>query len=305
MLFNKSRDYQTLIKDVVKSMSLLVRDLKDSDDVELLNKRIHLLKSDPMLSTDKQVLKNLEQVDSDLQQLITNVKVGKNLHSLKANLREISDYLKDPLYGSYFPIFEKQKRTPFEVAETNIRLKLKELDDLVNEGIKESQYLQQQAKEMFKEMQTLGSKSLRFKQLHMQMSSIDKNNKRTESKMKVFYTSQENYRFLLDLVLTVKQSGVDENTVKGKEILTAIKHLSENTNVSSSEFRQVADKLAIYVKQVSEKVMVDESLISNLSDHVFDQVIEIDTSSPYMASEEEDQEILEKIKAQFPMLEDE
>jgi nucleoside diphosphate kinase len=305
MLFNKSRDYQSLIKDIIKSMSLLAREINDSEDTELLNKRIHLLKGDPMVSTDKQVLKNLESVESDLNQLLTNVKVGKNLHSLKVNLREITDYMKDPLYGSYFPIFEKQKRTPFEIAETNIRLKLKELDDLVNEGIKESQYLQQQAKEMFKEMQTLGSKSLRFKQLHMQMSSIDKNNKRTESKMKVFYTSQENYRFLLDLVLTVKQSGVEENTVKGKEILTAIKHLSENTNVSSSEFRQVADKLAIYVKQVTEKVMVDETLISNLSEHVFDKVIEIDTSSPYMASEEEDQEILEKIKAQFPMLEDE
>ena len=305
MILKKSRDYQSLIKDIVKSMTLLAREVSNQEDVDLLHKRINLLKGDPLVSTDKEVIKNLESVDADIQQLLTDVKVGKNLHSLSQNIKQINDYMKDPLYGTYFAIYEKEKKTPFENAETSIRLRLKELDDLVNEGIKESQYLQQQAKEMFKEMQTLGSKSLRFKQLHLQMSSIDKNNKRTESKMKVFYTSQENLRFLLDLVLTIKQSGIQSNTAKGKEIFEAVKHLSDNVNVSSAEFQSVARKLAAYVRQVTENVMMDEGVIENLTDYVFDQVIEVDTTPSYVSNEEEDQEILDKIKAQFPMLEDE
>jgi hypothetical protein len=305
MILRKSKDYQSLIKDIVKSMTLLAREMSKQEDVDLLHKRINLLKGDPLVSTDKEVLKNLESVDADLQQLLTDVKVKKNQHLLSQNIKQINDYMKDPLYGTYFPIYEKEKKTPFESAETSIRLRLKELDDLVNEGIKESQYLQQQAKEMFKEMQTLGSKSLRFKQLHLQMSSIDKNNKRTESKMKVLYTSQENLRFLLDLVLTIKQSGIQSNTPKGKEILEAVKHLSDNVNVSSADFQSVARKLAAYVRQVTENVMMDEGVIENLTDYVFDQVIEVDTTPSYISNEEEDQQILDKIKAQFPMLEDE
>lgn len=305
MILKKSKDYGTLIKDIVKSLSLLSREVKDKELVESINKRVNLLKSDPLVSTDKEILLNLDRVDSDLQQILTEVKIGKNLHSVSQSVQEILSYLKDPLYGSYFPIYEKDKKTPFELAETTIRLQLKETDNQINEGMKESQYQQQQAKEMFKEMQTLGSKSLRFKQLHLQLTSIDKNNKRYESKMKIFYTSQENYKFLLDLVLTIKQSGIDSNTTKGKEILRAIKHLSNNINVSSSEFREVATKLAVYVKQVTENILSDESILTGLSDHIFDQTIEVDTTPSYVSSQEEDLEILEKIKAQFPMLEDE
>lgn len=305
MILKKNKEYGTYIKDIVKSMSLLAREIKDKELAEVITKRVNLLKSDPMVSTDKEVLSNLDRVESDLNQLLSDIQVGKNLHGLTDNVNEILTYMKDPLYGSYFPIYDKGKKTPFEQAETNIRLRLKEIDSEINEGMKESQYLQQQAKEMFKEMQTLGSKSLRFKQLHLQLTSIDKNNKRYESKMKVSYTSQENYRFLLDLILTIKQSGIDSNTTKGKEILKAIKHLSNNVNVSQSEFRQVATKLAVYVKQVTENIMADESVLSGLSDHVFDQTVEVDTTPSYVSSQEEDQEILNKIKAQFPMLEDE
>ena len=81
--------------------------------------------------------------------------------------------------------------------------------------------------------------------------------------------------------------------------------MSDNVNVSSAEFQSVARKLAAYVRQVTENVMMDEGVIENLTDYVFDQVIEVDTTPSYISNEEEDQQILDKIKAQFPMLEDE
>lgn len=302
-MFKKTRDYQGYIKEIVSQLNVLSRQIKNPDLKSHIEKQVLFIKNDPVSSADKTVLANLDLVLTDINNVIENVNLNKKLYDIDSQVQEITRFLQDPIYGTYYPLSKSGKLSPFDLAERSIREKLRSLEDQITEGLRETSYTQQQAKEMFEEMKGLNSKSLRFKQLHLQLKSIDSNNKRYESKMKVLYSNQENFRFLMDLITTLRDLNLDTNADSTKEVLRMIKQLGENVN--QPNFREIVTKLGIQVRTAASSVIENESFFSDLSEEIFNQTIDVETDAKYDSiNDESDEDVLEKIKSQFPMLED-
>jgi len=302
-MFKKPKDYQGYIKEIVTELSMLSRVTKNEELKSHLDKQILFIKNDPISSADKDVLKNLDLVLIDVKNLIENINLNKKLYDTESQIQEILRYLQDPIYGTYYPASLGGKLSPFDLAEKSIREKLRGIEDQIAESLKETAYTQRQAKEMFEEMKTLNSKSLRFKNLHMQLKSIDTNNKRSESRMKVLYSNQENFRFLLDLITTLRDSNLTPNSESTKEVMKMVKRLADNVN--QPNFRELVTKLGVQVRTATANVLENENFFAGLSDQIFDQTIEVGDNTNYDSIlEDEDEDMLEKIKSQFPMLED-
>ena len=301
-MFKKAKSYEEFIKDIVAQLAVLSRQIKNPELKSKIEKQILYVKNDPLSSADKEVLKNLEFVLRDIQSLIENVNLNKKLYDVDHQVDEILRYLQDPIYGTYYPSSMGGKLSPFDLAEKSIREKLRGIEDQINEGLKETSYSHQQAKEIFAEMKTLNAKSLRFKQLHLQLGSIDKNNKRYESKMKVLYSNQENYRFLMDLITTLRDSNLNPASESTKEVMNMVKRLADNVN--QPNFRELVTKLGVQVRTASATVLENENFFSELSDQIFDQTIDINTETTYQYNDEtKTEDELEKIKSLFPDME--
>ncbi len=306
-IFSKGKnDFKSLMEEVAEKLSVISRKgMLQSELAKKADKTMMIVRSETLTTNDKQILQNLADCNADLAHLIEDMNLNKNEHQYDHAMLGVLEFLKDPMYNPYFKFYGDKKLDSFDAAERQIRLKMAELEQLVDEGIKENMHNQQKAKDMFKEMKTLSPKSLRFKQLHMQIGNIDKNNKRYESKMKMLYTSRDNYRFLLDIILNIKEAGVSTRTQTGKEIMQLIRKLSNDVNLPN--FKEVATKLSVFVKKYNESLLEEEGIVSSLSDHIYDQEIDVSASLEEYAEYEEgsDEEILEKIKNQYSMLEDE
>lgn len=305
IISKKESQYRKLIEQITEKVSTITR--KTHFEEELSNritKVTNLLKNDPLVTSDKEVITNLSKCLEDLDILDSDVDLKKNEHYYEIVIVGVLEFLDDPLYNTYYQHYDSHKINPFDSAERNIRVKITDIEKLVDQGIAENLHNQRKAKEMFAEMKTLSSKSLRFKQLHLQISNIDKNNKRYESKMKMLYTLRDNYNFLLEIILNIKETGVNYKSTTGKEIMAIVKKLANNVNVSN--FKETATKLSLYIKKQNESLIVDESIVSSLSDEIYDQEIDITSSFEEFAEyeDESNEDILDKIKNQYSMLDE-
>ena len=107
----------------------------------------------------------------------------------------------------------------------------------------------------------------------------------------------------MDLITTLRDLNLDTNADSTKEVLRMIKQLGENVN--QPNFREIVTKLGIQVRTAASSVIENESFFSDLSEEIFNQTIDVETDAKYDSiNDESDEDVLEKIKSQFPMLED-